>query len=155
MKGKQAFLECRRQLAYLSERHRFQPASVESTRVTLAIPFRQLLMIDRRKEVRSMKAAAAVLILTTIAPAEPATAISRYESSSKTCASVQQLIASERAAIFRYPSRGGRIVLYDRYVADDGQCGSGDYAARAYVPTKDNPLCPVHNCKSSSIFNPH
>ncbi|AYG68334.1 MULTISPECIES: hypothetical protein [unclassified Rhizobium] len=102
-----------------------------------------------------MKTAAAILILATISIAGPASAISRYESSSKTCVSVQQLIASERAAIFRYPSRDGRIVLYDRYVADDGQCGLGDYAARAYIPTKDNPLCPVRNCKSSSIFNPH
>jgi hypothetical protein len=102
-----------------------------------------------------MRTISAVLILATIATAGPASAISRYQSLSRSCASVQQLIANERAAIFRYPSRDGRIVLYDRYVTDANQCDFGDYAARAYIPTKDNPACPVRNCKSSSVFNPH
>lgn len=102
-----------------------------------------------------MKAAAAVLILVTIATAGPASAISRYESLSRSCAAVQQLIAGERAVILRYPSQNGRLVLYDRYVSDTPQCGISGYAARAYIPTKDNPSCPVYNCKPSSVFNPH
>ncbi|MGM4982775.1 hypothetical protein [Rhizobium sp. 11_C7_N12_5] len=56
-----------------------------------------------------MRSVAAALILTTIATAGPAWAISRYESLSRSCASVQQLIAGERAVILRYPSSDGRI----------------------------------------------
>lgn len=102
-----------------------------------------------------MRATAAALILTTIMTAGPASAISRYESLSKTCAAVQQLIASERAVILRYPAQNGRLVLYDRYVSDTPQCGVSSYAARTSVPTRDTPLCPVYNCKPSSVFNPH
>ncbi|MBB3384366.1 hypothetical protein ACK83U_15300 [Rhizobium sp. WW22] len=102
-----------------------------------------------------MRTIAAALVLMTITVAGPAWAISRYESLGKTCASVQQLVAAERAVILRYPSSRGGPVLYDRYVAGRGQCGISDYASRAYVPTRDNPLCPVYNCKPSSIFNPH
>lgn len=102
-----------------------------------------------------MRTAAAALILTMLMTAAPAAAISRYESPGKDCAAVQQLIASERAVILRYPARSNRLVLYERYVSDSAQCGMSDYAARAYVPTRDNPLCPVYNCKPSSVFNPH
>ncbi len=102
-----------------------------------------------------MRTIAIALLLTTITTAGPASAISRYQSLSKTCAAVQQLIAGERAVILRYPARRGGLILYDRYVADSGQCGISGYAARAYIPTKDDPLCPVYNCKPSSVFNPH
>ncbi|MCZ3376045.1 hypothetical protein [Rhizobium sp. AG207R] len=102
-----------------------------------------------------MRIIAAALIPTVMAIAGPASAISRYESLGKTCASVQQLIAAERAVILRYPSSRGGPVLYDRYVAGRGQCDISDYASRSYVPTKDNPACPVYNCKPSSVFNPH
>ena len=102
-----------------------------------------------------MRTAAIALILTTIMAAGPASAISRYESLSKICTSVQQLIAGERAVILRYPSRDDRVVLYDRYVSDTPLCGISGYAARTYIPTRDNPLCPVYNCKPSSVFNPH
>ena len=80
-----------------------------------------------------MRTVAAALILTTIAPAEPASAISRYESLSRTRASVQQLIAGERAVILRYPAQHGGLLLYDRYATDSPQCGISGYAARAYV----------------------
>ncbi|NLR99278.1 hypothetical protein HGP17_20855 [Rhizobium sp. P38BS-XIX] len=102
-----------------------------------------------------MRTAAIALIVMTTLSAAPASAISRYQSLGKDCAAVQQVIAGERAVILRYPSRDGRIVLYDRYVSDSDQCGISGYAARTYVPTRDNPLCPVYNCKPSSVFNPH
>ncbi|ENN84086.1 hypothetical protein RHSP_83308 [Rhizobium freirei PRF 81] len=102
-----------------------------------------------------MRSAALALILTALAAAGPASAISRYESLSKTCAAVQQLIASERAVILRYPAKGASLVLYDRFVSGNGQCSVSDYAARTYIPTRDNPLCPVYSCKPSSVFNPN
>ena len=102
-----------------------------------------------------MRSAALAVTLSALMIAGPASAISRYESLSKTCAAVQQLIAKERAVILRYPAPRGGPVLYDRYVADSGQCDISDYAGRSYVPARDNPVCPVYNCKPSSIFNPH
>jgi hypothetical protein len=99
-----------------------------------------------------MKTATAGLLLLFVA--SPALAISRYNPVDRTCASVQQTIANERAVILRYQSRSGNL-LYDRYVSDDNQCGSGSYAARTSVPTRDNPNCPVYNCRSASVFNPH
>ena len=102
-----------------------------------------------------MRSAALAVTLTALMLAGPASAISRYESLGRTCAAVQQLIAGERAVILRYPARGASLVLYDRFVAGKEQCSVSDYAARTSVPTRDNPLCPVYNCKPSSVFNPH
>lgn len=100
-----------------------------------------------------MNIVGATLLL--LATADPALAISRYDSLKQTCASMQQIISRERAALLRYPWKSGNVVLYDRYVAGDGQCGTGHYAAPARVPTKDNPVCPLYNCRSSSDFSPH
>ncbi|MFS8045212.1 hypothetical protein [Rhizobium sp. BR 314] len=102
-----------------------------------------------------MRSAALAVTLSALMVAGPASAISRYESLSKTCAAIQQLIASERAVILRYPAKGASLVLYDRFVSGNGQCSVSDYAARTSVPTRDNPLCPVYNCRASSAFNPH
>jgi hypothetical protein len=102
-----------------------------------------------------MKVTATTLLLSTAVAADPAQAISRYESLGQSCASVQQIVSREQAVLLRYPSKSGNVILYDRYVADDGQCGTGSYAARTSVPTRDNPMCPVYNCRSSSVFNPH
>jgi|SRR6187402_2412855 len=99
-----------------------------------------------------MKIAFAALAVVCLA--SPALAISRYNSLDRTCAAVQQSIASEKAVLLSYPSRSGQIRLYDRYVANRGQCDAGYYAGSAYVPTKDNPICPVLNCKSASDLQP-
>lgn len=99
-----------------------------------------------------MKAVVAALAL--ICLASPALAISRYNSLEKSCEAVHQVINSEKSVLLRYPSRSGNIVLYDRYVTDTNQCGANFYAAETYVPTKDNPSCRVHNCKSSSALDP-
>lgn len=102
-----------------------------------------------------MKAIAAALILSTVASIGSAQAISRYNSLGQSCASVQQIVSREGAVLLRYPSRNGNVILYDRYVAGNGQCGTSSYAARVSVPTSDNPACPVYICRSSSVFNPH
>ncbi|HEX8045524.1 hypothetical protein [Rhizobium sp.] len=99
-----------------------------------------------------MKAIAAALILSTVASVGSAQAISRYDSLGQGCASVQQIVSREGAVLLRYPSKSGNVILYDRYVAYDG---TGSYAARASVPTRDNPMRPVYNCRSYSVFNPH
>jgi hypothetical protein len=98
--------------------------------------------------------AAAILLMLAVAYADPASAITRYNSLGESCASVQGAIADQGAVLLRYPSERNGILLYDRYVSGNGQCSVGDYAARTSVPTKDNPMCPVYNCKSASRFNP-
>lgn len=77
-----------------------------------------------------------------------AMAIERYNSTSLACENVRQILRSQGAAILRYPStRVPGLPLYDRYVRNSNSCSPGDYAERATVPTRDNPACPVLNCK--------
>lgn len=86
--------------------------------------------------------------LTILAIAGPAAAISRYNTPSMTCEAARQAIRSQGAVVLRYPStRVKGLTLYDRYVRNSDQCDSNQYAERAYVPTRDNPRCPVLNCK--------
>lgn len=80
--------------------------------------------------------------------AQPALAISRYNSTALTCDEVRQRVINERAVILRYPStRVKGMTLYDRYVTRNALCDQRQYAARAYVPTRDTDRCPVLNCQ--------
>jgi len=83
----------------------------------------------------------------------PALAISRYDTHSRSCAAVQSFVAANRQAILRYPSRDGRMTLYDRYVSSSAECGPGLYGVRTYIPTADG-ACPVLNCHSTSELAP-
>lgn len=98
---------------------------------------------------RYITATAVALLLA----APQAMAISRVEARTRSCAAIQDMIAKERAIILRYPSRDGRMTLYDRYVVGTPQCGSGFYASRAYVPASDG-SCPVYNCKPTTNLSP-
>lgn len=88
-----------------------------------------------------------------VSVATPSMAISRYDTHSRSCADVQRFIAANRQAILRYPSRDGRMTLYDRYVSSSAQCGPGLYGVRTYIPTADG-TCPVLNCHSLSELAP-
>jgi hypothetical protein len=97
---------------------------------------------------KKLLASLAVTCAVTFPSAEPAVAISRYNSTGMSCAAVQRAIAREGAVILRYPSRNVRgMTLYDRYVADSGLCDGHEFADRATVPTADTPRCPVLACK--------
>lgn len=86
--------------------------------------------------------------------ATPALAIGRYSALSYSCVGAQDLIARERAVIFRYPSeRPKGMTLYDRYVLDSRSCNYGYYAYQSYMPTKDDPSCPVYICRPSTDFD--
>ena len=90
----------------------------------------------------------AIMTIATMTLAEPALAISRYNSTSLTCDQVRQLLVNEGAAILRYPSpRVKDMTLYDRYVTRNAMCDPHEYADRAYVPTRDTDRCPVLNCQ--------
>lgn len=77
--------------------------------------------------------------------ADPAHAISRYNSTGMTCQAVQSAITREGAVVLRYPGRTG-VTLYDRYVASGRFCSAGDFADDDTVPTRDRADCPVQHC---------
>jgi hypothetical protein len=89
-----------------------------------------------------------LIALAAVTLAAPAHAISRYNSESMTCSSVQATVAREGAAILRYRSaRNPSLTLYDRYVSDGRFCSGGETAANAWVPTRDKAECFVRVCK--------
>jgi hypothetical protein len=82
-----------------------------------------------------------------------ASAASRYDIATMSCAQVQALIEKDGAAILRYPSK--RILslpIYDRYVQGQKFCETGEVARGAGVPTADQKYCPVTKCVASDIF---
>jgi hypothetical protein len=90
----------------------------------------------------------AILTIATTVLAEPALAISRYNSTALTCDQARQRVINEGAVILRYPStRVQGMTLYDRYVTRSAMCAPHEYAERAYVPTRDTDRCPVLNCQ--------
>ena len=89
-----------------------------------------------------------LIALTLLSLASPAAAISRYNSLTMTCEAARQAIRSEGAVILRHPSvRVKDMTLYDRYVRESRYCSVNQYAEDAYIPTRDNPRCPVLNCQ--------
>lgn len=96
----------------------------------------------------TMGAAGSIASLAAILPLDEAFAISRYNSTSMTCAAIQNALQRERAVIFRYSSRTTPgLSLYDRYVSDPGQCTSGQEVRRTTIPSKDGSGCPVLVCQ--------
>jgi hypothetical protein len=107
--------------------------------------------VDQQPRRTFMRLNHIVIVLAAISAASPAAAISRYNSQSMTCAEARQRVIDEGAVILRYPSTKVRgMTLYDRYVTRSAQCDSHEYAERAYVPTQDEPRCPVLSCEPVS-----
>ena len=75
-----------------------------------------------------------------------AQAESRINIAGKSCASVQQTLINQGAAILRYPSKRTGATLYDRYVGDSRYCQSDEVGKWASVPTRDG-QCTVIACK--------
>jgi hypothetical protein len=97
------------------------------------------------REASDMKKILLALCITAVS--FPALAIQRYNVQTMSCASVQNAVNRDGAAILRYRSqRNPSLPLYDRYVRNGIYCDPGEYAERAYVPTRDNKLCPVRKC---------
>lgn len=87
--------------------------------------------------------------LALILAASPAFAISRYNPMTLTCAEARNAIRNEGAVVFRYPSKRVKgMTLFDRYVRDSYYCDGKSYAAWTYIPTRDDPNCPVLNCQN-------
>jgi hypothetical protein len=75
-----------------------------------------------------------------------ALAISRYNSTSMSCAEVQDTILRDGAAIMRWRGRGG-LPLYGRYVADGRFCESSTRPEWRSIPAADTKNCNVTECK--------
>ncbi|MEM9107376.1 MAG: hypothetical protein AAGC96_17130, partial [Pseudomonadota bacterium] len=68
----------------------------------------------------------AILTLCIVMVSFPTLAINRYNVTTMTCASIQQRVQSEGAAILRWEStRVPGLPLYDRYVRNSGFCEPG------------------------------
>ena len=95
--------------------------------------------------------ASAVLVAT----AFPAAAINRYNSESLGCGEIRSIIASEGAAILRYPSsRKPSLTLYDRYVQNGSYCASHEVIERVRIPSANANGCMVNHCISGGDCDP-
>lgn len=92
-----------------------------------------------------MKRMLAAFILLAMLPAE-AEAISRHNVTGMDCASIQDIVRREGAAILRYKSARTGATLYDRYVSGRRYCKSDETTQRVYIPAADTRSCPVRNC---------
>ncbi len=62
-----------------------------------------------------------------------------------TCERVQTLVREQGETILRFNASRG-LPHYDRYVAHAGYCKDAQYAQTGWVPTADQPSCPVLRC---------
>jgi hypothetical protein len=80
--------------------------------------------------------------------AAPAHAITRIRADLNSCATLQQTLTREGAAVIRWPSeRIAGYFLYDRYVSRHTLCPMGEEVVRTTVPAADDPRCVVHRCE--------
>jgi hypothetical protein len=79
-----------------------------------------------------------------------AQAISRYNSTSMSCADVRATVRAEGAAIMRWRSARSGVQRYGRFVAHDGFCASAERAEWSHIPSADRQSCPVYECKQYS-----
>lgn len=74
-------------------------------------------------------------MLALLATAGEAAAISRYQTTSMSCARVQAAVSADGVAILRYPAPDNpSLVLYDRYVRDRTFCSSTQRVDVVSVP---------------------
>ena len=100
-----------------------------------------------------MKNALVLGLIAASAATTPALAISRYDTTSYTCAQTQAIIAQQRAVILKYKADQSNMTLYDRFVADRDACDAGNTADRSYISTKDTSACPVNTCIPATNCN--
>lgn len=79
--------------------------------------------------------------------AAEAQAISRYNSTSMSCARLQGTVRSEGAVILRWVSPTSGVQRYDRFVSDDRFCPAEQEAWITTVPSSDNKSCRVYHCR--------
>lgn len=75
-----------------------------------------------------------------------AQAISRYNSTSMSCAEIKARVRNEGAVILRWRGKSG-IQRYSRFVYHSGFCSAGERAEFSSVPSADRQSCSVRECK--------
>lgn len=96
----------------------------------------------------------AMIAVALLMSAGEASAISRYETASMSCARVQAALDADGAAILRFPAPDNpSLVLFDRYVRDRTFCRSNQRAEPRSVPTADTRNCQVRKCVRASGGN--
>ncbi|NGO54441.1 hypothetical protein [Allomesorhizobium camelthorni] len=92
-----------------------------------------------------MRVASIALCLALVATA--AHAISRYTSTSMSCAEIKATLQSEGAAILQWRStRNPSLPLYGRFVVNRRFCQSEQVADTTFVPARDTKSCLVRKC---------
>ena len=87
----------------------------------------------------------AVAVLLFPASAE---AISRYNAATMTCERVQSLVTRHGEVLFDFRSRNDpNVSMFNRFVAHGNFCPKGQYVAADFIPTANNPYCPLQVCR--------
>jgi hypothetical protein len=73
-------------------------------------------------------------------------AVSRYNSTSMSCANVKATVQRQGAVILRWRGASG-VPRYGRFVADGRFCSASERAEFSYVPSADRKSCAVRECK--------
>jgi len=89
--------------------------------------------------------AAGLVVMMALLP-ETAHAVSRYVSTSMTCAEIQATIRSEREAILAWRDAKSNLQKYGLYIANRSVCTPGYGTDRVYVPASDKKQCMVRRC---------
>ena len=93
----------------------------------------------------------AVAAILALAPVE-ASAIVRYMVQDMTCAEVQNSVSRDGVAILYRRASSNGVPLYDRYVANQSFCESGQDAIKESVPTADTQSCRIAKCLDANRF---
>jgi len=91
------------------------------------------------------QSAAGLVLLLALSP-EAAHAVSRYVSTSMTCADIQATIRNERQAILAWRDVKTNLPRYGLYIANRSVCKPGYGTDRVYVPASDKKQCLVRRC---------
>jgi hypothetical protein len=91
---------------------------------------------------------ATALLLAAAAPAAAASPanIARYESTTMSCAEIQNHIREEGAVVLRYRSPNQGMPRFQRYVSGIQNCTTDELAAHTSVPASDTKSCSVKMC---------
>ena len=94
---------------------------------------------------KPVKAVYAAIALVTMSPS--ALAQSNPLTLRMSCNGARQVVAARGATVLNTG-----LTTYDRYIAGNGQCALGEVIDPAWVPTADNPQCPIgYRCVSRTL----
>jgi hypothetical protein len=89
---------------------------------------------------------AATILLSLFLAGTEAQAISRYNSTSMSCADIHATVQTEGAVILRW-IQPPDILRYDRFVDNFGFCDLGEGTVPFAVPSANNSPCSVNVCR--------